>query len=251
MDEETLRQMAITQYLQGKKPISIYRDLGKTKKWFFKWLKRYRSGDEHWYRDLSRAPLYHPNQTSPDTSHLIASIRNDLDSSYAQIGVTAIRWECQKLGISLPSDSTINRILKRQDLVKKNSLSTQRSRVSLLPRVVGHQLCSSGRSGWSQVYQGPWPVLFSAYHRSGQSSCFYPSATPERRSIRSLSPDSLLEDHGHTGFPSTRQRTEFSWQPSASPILGDCLAALPVDGDRGRFYSSWRTLAKWCGGELQ
>lgn len=27
MDEETLRQMAITQYLQGKKPISIYRDL--------------------------------------------------------------------------------------------------------------------------------------------------------------------------------------------------------------------------------
>ena len=33
MDEETLRQMAITRYLQGKKPISIYRDLGKTKKW--------------------------------------------------------------------------------------------------------------------------------------------------------------------------------------------------------------------------
>ena len=26
MDEETLRQMAITQYLQGKKPISIYQD---------------------------------------------------------------------------------------------------------------------------------------------------------------------------------------------------------------------------------
>ena len=136
MDEETLRQMAITQYLQGKKPISIYRDLGKTKKWFFKWLKRYRSGDEHWYRDLSRAPLSHPNQTSPDTSQLIASIRNDLDSSYAQIGVTAIRWEGQKLGISLPSDSTINRILKREDLVKKNPLSPERGRVSLLPGIL-------------------------------------------------------------------------------------------------------------------
>jgi hypothetical protein len=251
MDEETLRQMAITQYLQGKKPISIYRDLGKTKKWFFKWLKRYRSGDEHWYQDLSRAPLSHPNRTSPDTSQLIASIRNDLDSSYAQIGVTAIRWECQKLGIPLPSDSTINRILKRQDLVKKNPLSTQRDRVSLLPRISGYQLYSSGRSGWSQVYQRPWSVLFSAYHRSGQSSGFYPSATPERRSIHCLSPDSLLEDHGHTGFPSVRQRTEFSWQPSASPILGDCLAALPLDGDRGRFYSGWRALAKWRGGELQ
>lgn len=42
MDEETLRKMAIAQYLQGKEPISIYREFGKTPKWFFKWLKRYR-----------------------------------------------------------------------------------------------------------------------------------------------------------------------------------------------------------------
>ena len=93
-----------------------------TKPWFFKWLKRYRLGDEHWYRDFSKAPLVHPNQTAPETRKLIASIRIGLDSSYAQIGVTAIRWEGQKLGLSLPSDSTINRILKREELVKKRDL---------------------------------------------------------------------------------------------------------------------------------
>jgi hypothetical protein len=48
---------------------------------------------------------------------VIAAIRNDLDHSYAQIGVTAIRWEGQKLGLSLPLDSTINRTLNREDLV--------------------------------------------------------------------------------------------------------------------------------------
>ena len=251
MDEETLRQMAITQYLQGKKPISIYRDLSKTKKWFFKWLKRYRSGDEHWYRDLSRAPLSQPYQTSSDTRKLIVSIRNDLDSSYAQIGVMAIRWEGQKLGLSLPSDSTINRILKREDLVKKNTLSLERGRVPLLSRIPGHQLYSSGRSGRSQVYQRPWSVLFSAYHRSRQSSGFYPSSTPERRFIRGLSLDSLLENHGRTGFSPVRQRTKLSWQPSASPIFGDCLATLPAYGDRGYFYSGRRTMAEWRGGKFQ
>jgi len=173
MDEETLRQLAITQYLQGKKPITIYRDLAKTKKWFLKWLKRYRSGDEHWYRDLSKAPQTHPNQTSPDVSKLITSIRNDLDNSYAQIGVTAIRREGQKLGLSLPSDSTINRILRRQDLVKKNTLSPQRRRVSLFPGISGYQLYSPGRPRGSQVYQEQRSVLFLPYHQSGQSSgCF-------------------------------------------------------------------------------
>jgi Homeodomain-like domain len=251
MDEETLRQMAITQYLQGKKPISIYRDLGKTKKWFFKWLKRYRSGDEHWYRDLSRAPLSQPHQTSSDTRKLILSIRNDLDSSYAQIGVTAIRWEGQKLGISLPSDSTINRILKREDLVKKNSLSPERGRVSLLPRIPGHQLHSPGRSHRTQVYQERRSILFLKYHRPGQPSGFYTPPTPERRYLCSLSFDSLLENHGRTGFPPTRQRIELSGQQSASSVSGDCLAALPANGDRSSFYPRRRTLAQCRSGKLQ
>jgi hypothetical protein len=41
MDEETLRKMAIEQYLQGKEPVSIYKELGRTKPWFFKWFSRY------------------------------------------------------------------------------------------------------------------------------------------------------------------------------------------------------------------
>lgn len=244
MDEETLRQMAITQYLQGKKPISIYQELGKTKPWFFKWLKRYRSGDEYWFRDLSKAPLSQFNQTPADTRNLIVSIRNGLDSSYAQIGVTAIRWECQKLGLSLPSDSTINRILKREDLVKKNTLSPERDRISLFPGIPGHQLYPSGRPRGSQVYQKRWSVLFSAYHRSGQSSGLYSSPTPERRFIRSLRPDSLLENHGRTGFPPIRQRTEFPGQQPPSAISWSSPATLPADGDRSRFYPSRRALAE-------
>jgi putative transposase len=39
---------------------------------------------------------------------------------YAQIGTSAVKWEeFNKLGLTPPSDSTINRILKREGLVKK------------------------------------------------------------------------------------------------------------------------------------
>jgi hypothetical protein len=38
---------------------------------------------------------------------------------YNQIGVSAIKWELHKLGLPLRSDSTINRTLKREGLVKK------------------------------------------------------------------------------------------------------------------------------------
>ena len=66
MDEETLRKMAIEQFLQGKEPVSIYRELGRTKPWFFKWLNRYQSGDLEWFQDHSRAPHTVPHETPPD-----------------------------------------------------------------------------------------------------------------------------------------------------------------------------------------
>jgi len=36
------------------------------------------------------------------------------------------KWEIQKLGLPFHSDSTINRTLKREGLVKKNSIFPQR-----------------------------------------------------------------------------------------------------------------------------
>lgn len=39
MDEETLRKIAIEQYLQAKEPVTIDNELSRTKPWFFKWLK--------------------------------------------------------------------------------------------------------------------------------------------------------------------------------------------------------------------
>jgi len=46
--EQELRKQAIERHLKGESPKSIYRDLDRSKNWFFKWLKRYQSGEPNW-----------------------------------------------------------------------------------------------------------------------------------------------------------------------------------------------------------
>jgi hypothetical protein len=124
--EQEIRKKAISRYLQGEKPVSIYTDLNRSKDWFFKWLSRYQTGDPNWYKDKPRAPLTRPTQTSEIEKQRIISVRKRLDSErFAQVGASAIKWELRKSGYSFPSDRTINRVLKREGLIKKNFLCSQ------------------------------------------------------------------------------------------------------------------------------
>ena len=125
--EQDLRKTAIERYLKGELPKSIYTDLKRSKNWFFKWLKRYRSGEPNWYKDRSRAPKKRPTEINYSERQRIISVRTRLESErFAQIGPSAIKWELSKSGYTLPSDSTIKRVLKNEGLVKKNFVYCQR-----------------------------------------------------------------------------------------------------------------------------
>ena len=127
MTEEDLRRLTVERYVNGEAPKSIYEDLGRTKQWFFKWLRRYESGDPQWYLSKSRAPIQSPKRISEADRNRIVKIRQQLQrQSFAQIGVSAIKWELHKVGAPIPSDRTINRILKQEGLVKKNILHPER-----------------------------------------------------------------------------------------------------------------------------
>ena len=124
--EQDLRKKAINLYLKGATPKSVYSKLNRSKNWFFKWLKRYQTGDPDWYKDKSRAPKRHPAAISEVERQRIISVRTRLDSQkFAQIGVSAIKWELSKSGFDFPSDRTINRVLKTEGLVKKNFVHSQ------------------------------------------------------------------------------------------------------------------------------
>ena len=101
--EQAQRKNAINRYLKGETPKTIYTDLKRSKYWFFKWLKRYQTGEPEWYKDKSRAPLKRPTQLSEIEKQRIISIRQRLESEkFAQIGVSAIKWELSKSGYRLP-----------------------------------------------------------------------------------------------------------------------------------------------------
>ena len=125
--EQEFRKTAVNRYLKGETPKSIYTDLKRSKNWFFKWLKRYKSGEPKWYKDKSKAPINRPAAIGKVERQRIISTRTHLESQkFAQIGPSAIKWELSKSGYSLPSDSTIKRVLKNEGLIKKNFICSQR-----------------------------------------------------------------------------------------------------------------------------
>ena len=133
--EQNLRKQAINRYRKGESPKSIYTDLHRSKNWFFKWLKRYQTGESNWYKGRSRAPKRMPTAISELERQRIVSVRSQLESlKFAQIGASAIKWELSKSGFDFPSDRTINRVLKREGLIKKKCLRSQRRRIPIFQR---------------------------------------------------------------------------------------------------------------------
>lgn len=125
MTEYRLRKVAMAMYLEGQSPCTIYRSLNRSKKWFFKWLKRYKEMGEAGLEDISRAPIHSPNKTPEEMERTVVNVRRTLmahdtaETKYSPIGADSISWELTKLCPEqpLPSISTINRIIHRNDLL--------------------------------------------------------------------------------------------------------------------------------------
>ena len=54
--EQKIRKQAIERYIKGESPKSIYTDLNRSKYWFFKWLRRYKTGNHDWYKINQEPP---------------------------------------------------------------------------------------------------------------------------------------------------------------------------------------------------
>ncbi len=251
MEKEDLRKMAIGEFLKGKSPTSVCRDLGRSRPWFYKWLHRYQSGEDEWFKDVSKAP-HHLHKTPEDTQKLVTNIRLQLEESpFAQIGASAIQWEFRKLKVTPPPAWTINRILKREGLIKKNSLYSQRRRIPLFPPTPGDQQHPSRRPSGAPLHQERWAFLFLPYHGPLQPSGLYSSPAPQRRRDFGQGAAPLLENHGHPRLSPGRQRTLVSRKQSSPALLRHFPSTLFILGGRGRFHSHRRTLAQWNSGKVQ
>jgi len=132
MEQEYQKRIdAVKRYLSGEKPVDIYKLLEKPKQWLWFWLNRYDPNDENWYKDKPKIAKVIHNKTAKETETLVCSVRNKLvKTKYAQIGALPIQWKLKKLGLKpIPPIWTINRIIKRNNLVKKPEIYEKRNKL--------------------------------------------------------------------------------------------------------------------------
>jgi putative transposase len=116
------RAAALQRYLSGEDPESICASLGRSRRWFYKWLARYVPDDSSWYEDLSRRPLVSPHRTSAEIEMIVEMVRWRLYNNDLFYGSQAIQWEMEDMDVRpLPSLSTIDRILRRRELTHRRT----------------------------------------------------------------------------------------------------------------------------------
>jgi putative transposase len=127
--EEQTRIQAIQLYLDGVSPTELCRRVGHTRPWFYKWLRRYQTGDTDWHKDRSKAPVRVANKTPGSVEKQVLKIRGRLENSkYSQIGALAIQWEMERQGQAPLPAWTIDRILKRHNAVREKKRYTPTGR---------------------------------------------------------------------------------------------------------------------------
>jgi transposase len=104
VDEETLRRLAIWRFEQGDPPSEIWQRLGRSRRWFFKWLARYRAEGQAALAGRSRAHHAHPSTTAQPIQAKVRALRERHPSWGERTIARGLR--------SAPSHATVGRILK-------------------------------------------------------------------------------------------------------------------------------------------
>jgi transposase InsO family protein len=104
VDEETLRRLAIWRFEQGDPPQQIWTRLGRSRRWFFKWLARYRAEGSAALAGRSRAHRSHPASVSETVRAKVRAAR-ERHPSWGE------RTIARELRVA-PSHATVGRILR-------------------------------------------------------------------------------------------------------------------------------------------
>ena len=116
------RILAVQRFKKGESPGSICTSLGKSKVWLYKWIKRHSEEEASWYEARSRRPHSTPMHTPAEIEEIVKMVRLNLYNRDLFCGAQAILWEMEELGARpLPSISTINRILSRNELTHRRT----------------------------------------------------------------------------------------------------------------------------------
>ena len=119
-DQEWLRTLAVERARAGEGHRAIWTSLRQSRSWFYKWLRRAHAGGDAWFCDRPPGTDDPANRSPREVEEIVCFIRMQLYNREVFHGSQAILWELKDQGVKpLPSLSTIDRILRRNDLTHK------------------------------------------------------------------------------------------------------------------------------------
>jgi len=104
--------------------------LNRSRQWVYKWLKRHSCSpaDANWSESHSNAPKSVRSHLAKETETAIINIRREFEANpYYQSGAVSISYKLDAMGVKPPSTSTINRVIKRNNLQNKSSARVRKS----------------------------------------------------------------------------------------------------------------------------
>lgn len=118
--KEQLRTKDIELYNNKWNVTEICKSLKCSRRWFYKWLKRYQSQEPKWFIEKSRKPKTKGKKTDFKTEQLILESRRQLMSTpFMQYGPQAIFYHLKMRNIAPPPVWSIARILNQNKVVHK------------------------------------------------------------------------------------------------------------------------------------
>lgn len=239
MNIKEFREKAIKRYKNGESPKEIYQSLGKSKTWFFRWLKRYKLDGKNWANNHSCKPHRSPKRIDKIMEQTVIETRKHLEKKlYSQIGALAISYNLNQQGIISPPISTINKILRRNGLIHQKT--------KYIPKGVNYPSLAISRSNYLHQLDvvGPRYLkedgrfysinIIDAYDRRN-------SINPDRRQNRMAIIKALICSWHTLGIPCYLQMdNQLAMRGSNHypPLFRDSYSYLSLHGHTTPFYSS-------------
>lgn len=122
--ENNIRRTAIHLIRSGKSPAAAGQEVGRSRAWAYKWLKRYQTGGWQALQGISRAPKRQARKLPEEICREIRQARSELEAEATQPGklsyihAPAVRARLrQKRVTPLPSESSIEREIRKAGMV--------------------------------------------------------------------------------------------------------------------------------------
>ena len=118
--KEQLRTRAIELFNNKWDVSEICKSLNCSRRWFYKWLKRYQSNESQWFIEKSRKPKTTKQKIDKTTEALVIETRKQLMiTPYMQYGPQAIFYALEMRGITPPPVWSIARILEHNKITRR------------------------------------------------------------------------------------------------------------------------------------